>query len=258
MGPALFWLFSHPSQFRQNCSAVLPVICKASNSITWGHQSPSEPSSAQCCRVLWALSFTPKISANNLLSEKGEVWNLKLFLQGVRMTVNITAAAGPNLSDLTLITTVQPLPSHNYDTFTFSARGMMLEGIAISPRFVLKHSPLTDTGEGRMDPPWPDMNNSVAKGKPKWEGAAQDCKAIYLATESLCLAQHLPALAQFVPQDTRVPKGQLTGKLKDLLRIVLQWWKQTEQASPISSYLKEHKHFSSRATGILCKNLLVK
>lgn len=188
----------------------------------------------------------------------GEVWNLKLFLQEVRMTVNITTVAGPNLSDLTLITTVQPLPSHNYDTFTFSARGMMLEGIAISPRFVLKHSPLTDTGEGRMDPPWPDMNNSVAKGKPKWEGAAQDCKAIYLATESLCLAQHLPALAQFVPQDTRVPKGQLTGKLKDLLRIVLQWWKQTEQASPISSYLKEHKHFSSRATGIPCKNLLVK
>lgn len=52
-----------------------------------------------------------------------------------------------------------------------------------------------------------------------------------------------------MPQDARVPKGQLTGKLKDLLRIVLQRWKQTEQATPISSYLKEHKHFSSRVTG---------
>lgn len=69
------------------------------------------------------------------------------------MTANITAVAAPNSSDLTLRTTVQPLPSHKCNTFTFRIHRMMLERIAISLRFVLKHSPLTDIEEGRTDPP---------------------------------------------------------------------------------------------------------
>lgn len=214
MGAALFWLFSHPPQFRQNCSAVLPDICKASNSITWGHTSPSEPPLAHCCCALWALPFTlehlskfkafililstltgshpthlteasflhdhklqiysvlPGSCTQFTVLRMGEMWNLKLFLQGVRMTANITAVAAPNSPDLTLRTTVQSLPSHKCNTFTFCVHGMMLERTAISLRFVLKHSPFTNIEEGRMDPLWPDMNNSVANGEAQMRGSS--------------------------------------------------------------------------------------